>query len=89
MLIDDAIEVLGIAVAIPYALGVNDGDRTAGADAQAVGLGPLHSTAIGQAEFLESLLQVLPRLERTVFVAALRFALIAAEEDMALQTGKP
>lgn len=41
---------------IPGAFGVNDGDRAACAESQAIGLGAKHTTGFGKIQFFEALL---------------------------------
>lgn len=82
MALHDLLEHLRVAAAVPRALGVDDGDRTARADAQAVRLGALHAADLGQAEFLEARLQELPRRDAARAVAALGVRRVGAEEDV-------
>ena len=83
VLLDDALEDGRIAVPVPRALRVDDRDRAAFADAQAVRLRPQNAALLREAELLQPALQVIPRREAALLVAALRLGLIAAEEDVA------
>src|SRR4051794_20716588 len=82
MLLDDPLEDGRIALRVPRAFGVDDRDRSAFADAQAVGLGAEDAALLRQTELLQPPLEKLPRGEAAVFLAALRVRLIAAEEDV-------
>ena len=72
----------GSHCAVPGALGIDDGDRTAFADAKAVRLGAQDAALLGQPELLEAPLQKVPRREAAILVAAFRLRLIAAEKDV-------
>src|ERR1043166_9550907 len=82
MLLDDALEDGRIARGIPRAFGVDDGDRPAFADPQAVRLRAEDAPLLRQPELLQSPLEKLPRGETAILVAALRVRLIAAEKDV-------
>ena len=58
MFLDDAVEVLRPAVGIPGPLGVDHGDRPTVADPQAVRLGPLDSTLLGEPQLLQPPLEI-------------------------------
>src|SRR5438034_7440873 len=81
--LNDALEDRRIAFAIPGALGIHDGDRTAFADAETVRLRAQNSTLLGQAELLETPLQKIPRREPAILLAAFRRGLIAAKKNVA------
>jgi hypothetical protein len=83
MVIDDAREHGRIARGIPRAFGIYDGNRTALADAQAIGFRAEDAALVGKPELLEPSLEVLPCDEAAFLVAALRRRLIAAEKDVA------
>src|SRR5215470_3279417 len=83
MLLDDPLEDRWIARRIPRAFGVDDRDRTALADAQAVGLRPQDASLFRQAELLQPALQEIPRRQAAILLAALRVGLIAAEKNVA------
>src|SRR6185295_12680145 len=87
MLLDDPLEHRGIALAIPGAFRIDDRDRPALADSEAVGLGAQHAPLLREAEFLETLLQVVPGGHAALFVTALRRRLVGTEEDVALCLG--
>src|SRR5262249_23056718 len=82
VLLDDPLEHRRIAAAIPRALGIDERNRSAFADAQAVGLRAQDPALSRQTEFLQPPLQKLPRLESARLLAALRRRLIAAQEDV-------
>ena len=53
MFLDDPLEHRRIALPVPRAFGIDDGDRPAFADAQAVRLGAQDAALLGQAELLQ------------------------------------
>src|ERR1017187_5041988 len=62
MFLDDALQHFRRAGVIPDALGINDGNRPARADAQAIGLGAVNQgLRLGQVQFLQPPLQKWPR----------------------------
>ena len=69
------------------ALGIDHRHRAVLADAQAIGLGAKHAV-VGQAQLDQAPLQVVPRDNRPLAVAALRFGLVAAQEDVALRASE-
>src|SRR5688500_14152880 len=85
VLLDDALEHALVAPAVPRALGVNHGDRPALADAEAIRLRARYAAALREAELLEAALEVLPRREAPLLVAALGLALVAAEQHVPLR----
>ena len=82
VLVDDPFQRWRIAFAIPRTFRIDDSDRSAFADAEAIGLGPQHAALFGQTELLESSLEKIPGGEPALLVAALRIRLIAAEKDV-------
>ena len=82
MLLDNSLEHRRVAVTVPSALGVHDGDRATFAHAQAIGLRAQDTAASRKAKLLEATLEIAPGLQPTVLLAALGVCLIAAEEDM-------
>ena len=86
--LDDALQHGRVAVAIPRPFGIDDGDRAVLADAQAIGLGAEHAV-VRQAELDQPPLQVVPRDNGPLAVAALRLGLIAAEKNVPLGAAKP
>ena len=64
MLLDDAFEDRRIAAAVPRAFRIDDGDRAAFADAQAVRLRPQDAALVGETEFLQALSSGSPRPRR-------------------------
>src|SRR5438067_9763577 len=82
MFLDDLFEHRGIARRVPHALGIDDGDRSALADAQAVGFRSENAALLGEAELLQPTLEEFPRRQTALFLAAFRIRLIAAEEDV-------
>src|SRR5262249_4661376 len=82
MLLDDPLEHGRIAARVPRALRIDDGNRTAFADAQTVGLGPKDAALLGEPELLQSALEKLPRREAAILLTALRRGLVAAKKDV-------
>src|SRR4051812_22964063 len=82
MFLDDPLEDRRVALPVPGTLGIDDGDRPAFADAQAVRLRAKHAALLRQAECLQARLQIVPRREAAILVAAFRLRLIAAEKDV-------
>jgi len=64
MLDQDALEVLGRAVPVPRAVGVDERNRPGGADAQAVDLGAQDAARVLETELLDATLEVVPTFER-------------------------
>src|SRR6185295_14910844 len=83
MFLDDPLEDWRIAGGIPRAFGIDDGDRTAFADPQAIGFGPQDAALLRQAELLQAALEELPRREPALLLAAFRGGLVAAEKNVA------
>src|SRR5437016_2710404 len=63
VLLDDPVEDGRLAAPVPDPLRIDDGDRPARADPQAVRLRPLDPALLREPELLQAALQVLPRLE--------------------------
>src|SRR5437764_14742146 len=82
VLLDDPLELRRIALAVPRAFGIDDCNRTAFADAQAVGFTAENSALVREAQLPQPRLQKFPRREPAGEVAALRLCLIAAEKDV-------
>src|SRR5207244_1112323 len=72
-----------IAPAVPGAFRIHDGNRPSFANPQAVGFGSENPALVGQAELFEPPLQIVPRRDPALLVAALRRRLIGAEKNMA------
>src|SRR5207247_5881358 len=83
VLLNDPLEHRRIARTVPGALGIDDGDRAAFADPQAVRLRTQDSSLLRQPELLQPPLQKLPCCEPAVLLATLRGRLVAAEKDVA------
>src|SRR5512142_411831 len=79
MLLNDALQHYRRARMVPRALGVDDRYRALFADAQTVGL---RAVDVGQVQFRQAPLQILPGFEPFFERAALGLGLVAAEEDM-------
>src|SRR2546425_7648064 len=82
MLLDDSLEHGRIALAVPRALGVNDGHRPSFANAETVGFRSQDASLLGQAQLLQAALQKVPRDQASILLAAFRVSLIAAEKDV-------
>src|SRR5690349_7262362 len=83
VLLDDAFEHGLVALRIPRALRVDDCDRPALADAEAVRLGAQDTALFRELQLLEPPLQEVPRCQTAFLVAAHRRRLVAAEKDVA------
>src|SRR5262249_43832841 len=58
--LDDSLENRRVALAIPGAFGIDDGDRPSLADSQTVRLRPQDAAAVRQAKLLQPLFQIVP-----------------------------
>src|ERR1051326_1333293 len=83
MFLDDPFENGRIASGVPRALGIDDRDRSAFADAQAVRLRPQDAALLRQSELFEPPFQKIPCRKSALLLAAFRVRLIAAEKDVA------
>src|SRR5258708_1038383 len=82
VLLDDSLEDRRIAAAIPCPFRVDDRDRSALANAQAVGFRSQDAALVGQPELPQPLLQKIPRRNTRRLVTALRRSLVGAQEDV-------
>ena len=82
MFLDDPLQYGWIALAIPRAFRVDDGNGAGLAHAKAVGLGA-QNAVVGEPQLDQTPLQVVPRHDRSLPIAAFRLGLVAAEEDVA------
>jgi hypothetical protein len=89
VLLNDALQHRRRTRVVPGAVGVDDRHRPLHADAQAVGLGPVHAAGLHQLQLQQARLQKLPGFETEIAIAALRLALIATEEDVPLDLVDP
>src|SRR5947208_3469753 len=80
--LDDSFEDGRIARAVPRALWIDDRDRPALTDPEAVGFGSESAALLRQAELFEPALEKLPRLQTALLLAAFGRRLIAAEKDV-------
>src|SRR5258708_32453586 len=80
--LDDPLEDRRIALRVPRALGIDDGDGAAFADAKTVRFRPQRAALLGEPEFLEPALEKLPCRQAAIFLAAFPVRLIAAEKDV-------
>src|SRR5690349_9530469 len=87
MFLDNPLEHRRIAAAVPRALGVDDGDGAAFADAEAVHFRPEDAALFGEPELLQPALEELPRGQPAISLAAFRRRLIAAEENVPARRG--
>jgi hypothetical protein len=84
--LDDSLEHGRFTAAVPRAFGIDNRNWAARANPQAIRLGAKHTALAGQVQFGQSRLQILPSFQRPLLVAALGDRLVAAEEDVALNT---
>ena len=87
--LDDPLENRRVARAVPRPFRVDDGDRPAFADPQAVGLGAQHPALLGQPQLAQPALQIGPGGEAALAIAALRMGLVGAEQHVPLRRGHP
>ena len=87
MFLDDPLEDRRIALAVPGAFRIDNGNRSAFANPQAVGLGAENAPLLGKPQLFEARLQKLPCDQAAVQVAALRLGLIAAKQDVTPRDG--
>ena len=87
MFVNDPFQDRRIALAVPRAFGINDGDGSAFADAQAVGLGSEDAALFRKLELLQTALQEVPRGETARLVTALRGCLVAAQKNVPSRDG--
>src|SRR5438874_1279791 len=85
MVPDDALEQRWIALAVPSAFRIDDGDRSAFANPKAVRFRAEYATLLRQPHLFQAPLQKIPCDESAIFVAAFRIRLIAAEKDVTLR----
>src|SRR5687767_2024123 len=81
--LDDGFEHRRVALCVPGTLRIDDRNRTALADAQAVRLGAQDASLLRESQFLQPALEKLPGRQPSLLLAALRRRLIAAEKDVA------
>src|SRR4030095_14973929 len=80
VLLDDALERIGCAAAVPRAVGGHQRDRAFATDPEAVRLRAVHAAlGVGEAELAQALLQERPRCERIIGRCAVA---VRAEEDV-------
>ena len=82
MFLNDPFEHRRVAGPIPGALRIDDSDRSAFADPQAVGFCAEDSALFRQSQLFQSPLEIVPCFEATRLLAALRRRLIGAQEDV-------
>src|SRR6187431_847781 len=82
--LNDCFEHRRVTVCIPGALRIDDGYWSTFADTQAVRLRAEDAALLGEAQFLQPPLEVIPGGQAALFVAALRVRLVAAEKDVAV-----
>jgi hypothetical protein len=82
VLLNDSLQYRRIALTVPSAIRVDNGDRSAEANSQAVRFGAEDPSLTGQMELLQTAFQEVPSLERAILVTTLGLCLIAAEEDV-------
>src|SRR5262245_43741105 len=87
MLLDDLFEHGRIAASVPRTFWIHDCNRTAFADAQAIGFGAQNATLLREAKLLQAALQEFPGREPALLLTTLGIRLIAAEKDVAAGGG--
>lgn len=87
VLLNDALQNLGRAGMIPRTVRIDQGNRTALADAQTIGFGAINAAAASQIEFIEPLFQIVPRGQAGIAVTAFGLCLIAAQENVSAGVG--
>jgi hypothetical protein len=80
--LNDPLQHRRIAVMVPRAFGVHDGDRPTLANAKAIRLRPIDAPVLGETELFEATLQVIPRFQGARLVTTLGFCLVTTEEDV-------
>ena len=73
---------VGLQSSVPDTFRVDNGNRSAFADAKAVCLRPQDPALFRQLQFLEAPLQVVPRRKAVLPVTAFRVGLIATQKNM-------
>jgi hypothetical protein len=82
VLLDNPLERGRIAAAIPGAFRIDDGDRPAFADSEAIRFGPQDSALFRKTELLQTPLEKLPCGKALLFLATFWRRLVAAEKDV-------
>src|SRR5262249_4311103 len=82
MLLDDPLEDRRIAPAIPRPFGIDEGNRAALADSEAVRFRAQDAALFRQAELLQPPLEEVPGSQTAIFVAALRLRLVATQKNV-------
>src|SRR5688572_31115399 len=80
--LNDPLERGRVAFTVPRAFRIDDRDGASFTDAKAIGLGAQDAPLIGEAQLGKPPLQELPRRNTAFHVAALRFGLLGAQEDV-------
>src|SRR5436190_16650597 len=82
MFLNDPVEHGWIALPIPRPFGIDNGDRAAFADSEAVHLGAQDATLLRQPQLFQTTFQEVPGREAALFLATFRVCLIAAEKNV-------
>ena len=83
MFLNDALQHCGRARVIPDPFGIDHRDGTARTDLEAIGLGARNERLrADETEFLEPVLEVIPRNQTRLPVTALRLGLVGTEKEM-------
>ena len=82
MFLNDAVEDGWIALPVPRPFGIDNGDRAAFADSEAVHLAAQDTALLRQPELFQTTFQEVPGGEAAIFLTALRVRLIAAEKNV-------
>src|ERR1041385_6671513 len=86
MLLNDPLQHRRWAGVIPRAFGINDGDPPLLADAQTVCLAAIDQRLrADESQFIEPLFEKIPRRQTLLLRRALRFRLVGAQENVALE----
>lgn len=87
MSLNDLFEDTFVTTAIPSPFRVDDSDRATAANPQAIGFGAIDAALPGQIQFFQSILEKVPRCQRSFSVAAFRFRRVGTQKDVPLDLG--
>lgn len=88
--LDDALQNLRGARAVPDSFGIDESDGALEADTQTIGFGAIdQGHGAGESQFFKPSFQVFPGFQASGFSSAFRFSLVGAQEDMAAVLFEP